>query len=147
MAKNRVQLHTNAPREIHFLLARSKLAIELGVRERVINYTVLIQREIVRTMTEDPKTGRFYRRSGRWHQASAAGESPAVDSGRLVNSIRSALHVNNGTYQGQVFTSVSYAKYLEHGTSQMAKRPAFAPSLDKYKTSFIASIRQLIVGL
>ena len=140
----RVRIHTNAPREIHLLLASKRLAIHRGVRDTVRNHAVLIQREIVRTMTHDPKTGRIYNRGGRIHQASAAGESPAVDTGNLVNNIRYALGNSGLSYIGRVYTNVSYARYLENGTRNMARRPAFIPSLNKYRSSFIRAITAMI---
>ena len=73
--------------------------------------------------------GRVYRRPNRktTYTASAPGEPPAVRTGNLRSSFRPIakaetasgdLSVNIG-----IETSVAYARYLEDGTSKMARRP------------------------
>lgn len=64
----------------------------------------------------EPKSGRMYGD----HQASAPGESPAVDSGNLTGSI---VQVFPSTLEALIGTPVEYAVYLETGTSRMAQRP------------------------
>jgi hypothetical protein len=85
-----------------------------------------------------PGTGRVYvrgrgrghgRRGGVMHRASAPGQPPAVDTGRLRASI--THQVGGPVYNSQVGialyvrvgTGVAYARYLEFGTSRMAARP------------------------
>ena len=62
------------------------------------------------------------------HTASAPDEAPAVDSGRLRQSI-TALHVGEGRWR--VGTNAFYAIYLEFGTRRMAARPFIRPALEK----------------
>ena len=69
-------------------------------------------------------TGRTYRRGNVTHIASAPGQYPATDRGRLVNSIRAII---NGT-TAIVGTDVAYGPMLELGTSRMAARPWLLPS-------------------
>ena len=70
------------------------------------------------------RTGRIYKRGRNTHQASAEGESPAVDTGRLRQS---ATHENprvEGTkVVGGAGVSAPYAVALEMGTESMAPRP------------------------
>lgn len=73
-------------------------------------------------------TGRRYKRGNIIHQASAPGQGPAVDIGRLRQSI-TALKVEDGHWR--VGTNVEYAPYLEFGTRKMAARPFMRPAVRK----------------
>lgn len=75
-----------------------------------------------------PGTGRRYKRGNRTHTASAPGKSPAVDTGRLRQSI-GVQKVGEGHYR--VGTNVEYAPYLEFGTRRMAARPFMRPALEQ----------------
>lgn len=100
--------------------------------------------EAARTMREDPKTGRFYivrdRISGaeRKHQASAIGESPAVVSRDLLNSLGTLVQSNQvqigaggdsggNTIGGPIGETVEYARELELDMG----RPYLKPSIEK----------------
>lgn len=63
----------------------------------------------------------------RVHQASAAGQYPANDTGRLAGSIK---HEFQGL-RSVVWTDLEYGKYLEYGTSTMAARPWLGRSAGK----------------
>lgn len=70
------------------------------------------------------KTGRTYRRGSVTHIASAPGQYPATDRGRLAGSIKAII---SGT-TAIVGTNVAYGPMLEFGTSRMAARPWLLPS-------------------
>ena len=70
------------------------------------------------------KTGRTYRRGNVTHIASAPGQYPASDTGRLAGSIKAII---SGT-TAIVGTNVVYGPMLEFGTSRMAARPWLLPS-------------------
>lgn len=84
-------------------------------------------------------TGRVYRRGkrGRTHQASAPGEPPAVDTGRLRNSIAMKGPTWEGdAVTGEVGTNVEYAARLEFGGTdsrgvRIAARPYMRPALEQ----------------
>lgn len=63
-------------------------------------------------------SGRIYRRSGRYHQASAPGEYPAVETGRLIASMRAHSTIN----EAQIGTNMPYSRWLRTGTRHMARR-------------------------
>lgn len=67
------------------------------------------------------------------HRASAPGEPPASDTGRLLSSIGHRIRVED-TLVAQVFADARYATYLELGTSKMAPRPFLRPALDAVRT-------------
>lgn len=87
-----------------------------------------------------PKSGRTYTRGGVTHQASAPGQYPASDSGRLVGSIRMEMpQVGNVT--GRVGTAVAYGPMQEFGTSRMAARPWLLPSFERAKIGVEKELR------
>jgi phage gpG-like protein len=79
-----------------------------------------------------PKSGRTYQRGNITHQASAPGQYPATDTGRLASSVMIDLPVPGGL-TGRVGTNVQYGPMLEFGTSRMAARPWLLPSFTQAK--------------
>jgi HK97 gp10 family phage protein len=76
----------------------------------------------------------------RWkpHRASAPGEAPATDTGRLVNSIvvESSAKREGNELVAKVFAgrgAVKYARMLEFGTAKIRPRPFMFPALEKSK--------------
>lgn len=114
----------------------------------------------------EPKGGRQYRRGERWHQASAPGEMPAIDTGHLAASIQQQIddHGDAGA-DGLVYTNAEYAPYLEYGTGRtgagwplperpadvdyttsvvgMAPRPFMTPAAERARPEFEAKLRNL----
>lgn len=92
-----------------------------------------VEKRAVEGIIDPPKTGRIYRskhRKGKLHQASAPGEFPAADSGRLHQSITHAqVPAPPGTIRVEVGANAPYAILLELGTSKMEPRPFMAPAL------------------
>lgn len=84
-----------------------------------------------------PGTGRIYIRGGKVHRASAPGEPPAVDTGRLRSSITHEVKIQGNEVSGLVGTNVEYAKYLELGTNKMAARPFLRPAVFNNKGEII----------
>jgi len=75
-----------------------------------------------------PKSGRLYRRrGGRTHQASAPGEAPAVDTGFLINSIRTVVKSDT---RAEITVAAEYAEGLEFGTDRVAARPFVRPAIE-----------------
>lgn len=96
----------------------------------------LIEGEIKQSMARGTKSGRVYPRNQqkakkkRIHRASAPGESPAVDHGRLISSLR----VEEVTdIRMKIGSKLIYAAYLEEGTDKMQPRPYLLPALEKSK--------------
>lgn len=81
-----------------------------------------------------PKTGRFYGT----HQASAAGEAPAVLEGDLLNSLGAE---RIGKAHWRVGVSDEKALWLEFGTSRMAPRPYFIPAMVKAQKKLVSGLK------
>ena len=87
-----------------------------------------------------PKSGKAYQRGNVTHRASAPGQYPASDTGRLANSVRMELP-QVGDKTGRVGTAVAYGPMLEFGTSRMAARPWLLPSFKKAKIGVEKELR------
>lgn len=93
----------------------------------VVRGTESVKTRMVERITQPPKTGRIYKRNTVEHQASAPGESPASDRGRLVQSITTSFDA--ATVTGNVNVATEYAQALEFGTPRVAPRPYARVSL------------------
>ena len=113
-----------------------------GVRHGIVACAEAVRNEAVSAVLSPPKTGRIYRRRGVEHQASAPGEAPASDTGRLANSIRTSYRENG--LVGVVSASTAYAAYLEFGTVKMEPRPFMRPALARRRESFEATIASFV---
>lgn len=89
-------------------------------------------------------TGRVYRRGTRIHQASAAGETPAIDFGTLLNSVGSRQASETSA---EVFTSAEYAPMLEFGTAYMEARPFMRPAVDQHEGDVVAAVQATVTRL
>lgn len=85
----------------------------------------------IESIQKGAKTGRVYKRGkGVFHQASAAGQAPASDTGNLVQNItirkNKKLDYDVGSRKG-----ASYGVDLEFGTRHMGARPWLRPASTK----------------
>lgn len=104
--------------------------------------------EAISMMTNDPKTGRI-RSAPYSYRASAAGESPAVDTGELaIHSI--STEVSASKLIGSVIFGTKYARALEYGTEGMEARPFARPALanksDEITKGIADEIRKALNG-
>lgn len=83
-----------------------------------------VQRAAVRSLKQ-AGTGRQYGR----HRASAPGQPPATDTGRLAASVREELGRDSKGLVEVIGTDVRYARFLELGTRTTAPRPFLRPAL------------------
>jgi HK97 gp10 family phage protein len=100
-----------------------------------------------RAVARGPKTGRIYMKGKNKsirHQASAPGEPPATDTGRLLNSIVGDAKVVGKQVQGYLDARTAYAGYLEFGTRRMAARPFMTPAVMKNRDRAIALMRDAV---
>lgn len=113
----------------------------------------------VRGIQRGPKTGRVYDTrfwtddQGRLrvgeprvpHQASAPGQYPASDTGRLASNVRFELPTPSNM-TGRVGTNITYGAYLEFGTSRMAARPWLMPSFERAKAGVEKELKARLEG-
>ena len=125
---------------------RNRLNIRLGNMAKSVRPAVLrslrrgglkIENSAVEGIIDPPKTGRIYKsrhRKGAVHQASAPGEFPAADSGRLHQSITTAVVQNDDTRVAvETGANTPYALAMEYGTSRIEPRPFMGPSFNEHR--------------
>lgn len=96
-----------------------------------------VRGDIVKRIQRGPATGRVYGN----HQASAPGEAPATDTGRLVNS---TVYKREGRISASVGSDLAYAAMLEFGTSKIDPRPAWIPALEDAKPKYIKRLEKAL---
>lgn len=113
--------------------------VENVVKAAVMGAALLVQGEARTSIQRGPKTGRAYQKSKTvTHIASAPGEPPATDTGRLVSSI--LVTPEEGGYAARVGTNVRYGKDLEYGTRKIAPRPWLFPAIKNNSRQILGSI-------
>lgn len=123
------------------IIAKVRAAAMRGV----VRGTEGVVEEATSLILDGAKTGRVYRRRGVTHQASAPGQAPASDTGRLVQSGRTTY--DKGELSGTAQWSTAYAEHLEHGTETMEPRPFARPALENQKAEIEADIRTEIAAV
>lgn len=91
--------------------------------------------DIVKRYQRGPKTGSTYRKynPNRTHTASAPGEAPATDTGRLASGVD---YTKDGKLSATVGSRVVYAAMQELGTARIAPRPAWVPATEAMRPKF-----------
>lgn len=110
----------------------------------VVRGTESVKTRMVERIMQPPKSGRIYKRNTVTHQASAPGESPATDTGRLAGSI--TTHYDVAKLTGYVNVATGYAQALEFGTPRVAPRPYARVSLAEKAEEIRADIMAEIAG-
>lgn len=112
---------------------RNKALVGVEVEQAMRRVGEEVRRDVVRSLSQ-PGTGRRYGRRG--HRASAPGEPPAVDTGRLKQSIQSEVTRDATRVTARVGTNVTYAPFLEFGTRLMRARPFLGPALARARKRY-----------
>lgn len=81
-------------------------------------------------LMSQPGRGRTYRRGGVTHRASAPGDPPATDLGRLRAATTSQLAVDERGLHARIGSNYPVQLFLELGTRKMAARPHLRPALE-----------------
>lgn len=116
-------------------LLKSSVKTQQNISLAINKFAILIHSKSIEKIQKGQRSGRTYRRRSVTHQASAAGEAPKTDTGRLVSSIRPVF----GNMSAEVGSLANIAKYggmLEEGTKNMAARPWLEPTLKENSDEF-----------
>lgn len=116
------------------------------IEETIFDIATETQMEAVKGINGPPKSGMVYEKynPNRTHTASAPGQYPASDTGRLASSVRM---LPDGPVAWVVGTNVTYGPMLEFGTSRMAARPWLLPSFEKAKIGIEREMRVKLEAL
>ena len=118
------------------------------LRQAIAKTALAIEKTAKESMSHKGR-GRLYTNRGAGlgdHQASAPGDPPATDTGRLRASIKSDL-TDLVRLAAEVGTNVEYGRHLEYGTVNMAARPWLKPAYDKHIPGFLKEITKILSTL
>jgi len=106
--------------------------VSMGVKEAGEE----LRMDIIKRYNRGPASGRTYQKYNprRTHKASAPGQAPMTDTGRLANGTRTK---NAGHLAVEVFNLVRYASILEYGSRRIKARPAWVPATEKMRARFV----------
>lgn len=90
-----------------------------------------------------PKSGRTYQGKGGTHQASAPGESPAIEHGSYANSFQVA---DVGETTKAVGTTDERGPTLELGGAHTEPRPHVGPAFERAAGQFEADLKTIFEG-
>ncbi len=121
--------------ELNRAMQKLSADAERYVSDAVNATGVELRGDIVKRYQRSAATGRVYQKSNpkRTHQASAPGEAPATDTGRLASSV---VFSRAGRLAAEVETKVAYGAMLEFGTQNIAMRPAWRPAVEAMQPKF-----------
>ena len=126
-----VQFKIDGLDRIHKASARVREEVAKEITKGLFVSAKRVEKEAKKSILSGKKSGREYTRGSVTHRASAPGQAPASDTGRLANSINGDLEPRKGS--AFVRVAAKYGKPLEFGTSKFAARPFLFPALEKNK--------------
>ena len=137
-------------KELQDLLRGMSKDIEAEVQKAVVQTALDLQSDVKKSISEGPASGRTYKKykPKRTHTASAPGQPPMTDTGRLVNSIE---FDTLGKLTATVGSKLAYAVWLEYGTKTMnfaggvgGPRPFFRPAVERIRPKFTKNLEAAI---
>jgi len=120
-------------------LARLDQNVQKDIDDAVNATGLELRADIIRRYNRGPASGRVYEKylPRRTHQASAPGQAPMTDTGRLANA---TTFSKLGSARVRVENRVKYARALEYGNTDgkgnIAPRPAWRPAIKKMRPIF-----------
>ena len=144
----RVTLNLEGEAQLMEALRAYGAAAEKHVGDAVNATGLELRGDIIKRIERGPKSGRVYthhfftdgagnlrrgRKRNKPHQASAPGEAPASDGGRLASGVD---FKREGRMSATVGSEVVYAAMLEFGTRKIDPRPAWVPATEAMRPKF-----------
>lgn len=108
-------------------------ALDQAMIDAVTDAAMIVRTDAIRAIQQPPKSGKEYKRGGVIHRASAPGEAPATDTGKLVSSGTIEVDKGRGKPTAWVRFVARYAMPLEFGTLKMRARPFLTPAVQRNK--------------
>lgn len=121
---------------------RNKMEAQLSTAVKLSAQDV--RNECVKSIQGGSRTGKVYVKRGVQHQASAPGEAPKTDTGRLVSSLGFRMTGKLTALAGSDGIVAEYAKSLEFGTRNMAARPFLVPAVEKLRSKMNERFRKIV---
>jgi len=137
------RIEVRGSKELERYLKTASAEVREEVGNQVTTTALRLQKDAKRRVKKKPASGRVYEKYNprRTHQASAPGEAPMSDTGRLANSI---VFDTVGPLTATVGARAVYAAWLEYGTRKMAPRPFMRPAAEVQRARFQDDIEAAI---
>src|SRR5690625_1543050 len=128
--------------ELNAVLAKLPAGFKREATALVNRTAQNIRNTAVRSIHKRSPGGEEYKKYNprRSHVASAPGQPPNTDTGRLAGSIRAVM---SGTPTASVDALADYAVHLEFGTRNMAARPFMTPAVEAEREKYRKGINEL----
>lgn len=117
--------------------------LEQKVLQLLEKAALTAEEEMKNSITSGPKSGVIYSRGNKVHRASAPGQSPANDTGKLASGIN-YNKVSDNLHEIKITTP--YALPLEVGTSKLAPRPFIMPAILSVKKKLLKALKAISRG-
>lgn len=149
-------------KELQQALAKKQMELHRAIARGVTKGAMLVQKTARQKILKGPKTGRVYGTvadvmnnmvvqalgserqkrlaAAKVHQASAPGQPPANDTGKLAASIQVVAASPSNRATAYVTVGEPYGKHLEFGTKEIEPRPFLQPSADENHATIHAMI-------
>jgi len=122
-------------------LRRASADARARVDDAVVGSAIELRGDVVKRIQRGPATGRTYQRGGVSHQASAPGEAPATDQGRLAGSV---TFDKVAKMSATVGSDLVYAAVLEFGSDRIEPRPAWVPAVELITPKFVRRVERAL---
>jgi hypothetical protein len=118
---------------------------QTAVAEFVTDSAIETHRAAVRGIQRGPASGRMYRKynPSRLHQASAPGEYPMSDRGRLASSVQLEPVVSIKKPVARVGTALMYGRYLEFKNEYLGGRPWLSRAIAEMRAGAEQRLKRL----
>lgn len=130
-------------KELQDALKRASADVRAAASDAVLATALELRGDVAKSVLRGAGGGVTYQKTNpkRTHTASAPGDPPATDTGRLASSIE---FDQIGELTATVGSKLAYAAHLEYGTISMAARPFFRPAVEKITPKYIARLEKAL---
>jgi phage gpG-like protein len=136
-----LELKIEGMAELQAALRKASAEAQEAVGVAVIGTAMELRGDIIKRIHGGPASGAVYAKGSVSHQASAPGEAPASDTGRLAGSI---TFDKTGPMSATVGSDLVYAAALEFGSGRIDPRPAWVPAIEKITPKYIARLEKAL---
>lgn len=133
-------------REVIAEAVKLRGAGDAALLDVITDLTLATHKQAVRGIQRGPTSGRVYQKYNprRTHKASAPGEYPQSDTGRLASGVMFDLPKPGPKPEGQVYTNIRYGKYLELKPASMGGRPWLLRAFNEATKTVLADLRKAL---
>lgn len=128
--------------QLRSALGDARIDLDQGIDQAVEATGIELRADIIRRYNQGPASGRTYQKykPRRTHKASAPGEAPMSDTGRLAGGTTYRKESDGVVVENRI----RYARALEYGSRRIRPRPAWRPAAKKAEKALTRRIQAVI---